>query len=89
MLKAFQAFSCLIILNVHFLIKEMYFPHRVLTRKFERCEWTQGERFHRDIKEMEKRYLQKRWNILKVADDNWTLQKDLPHAFNKSEMNAF
>jgi hypothetical protein len=35
----------------------------------------QGERFHRDIKEMERRY-QGRWNVNMMAEYCWTLHRD-------------
>lgn len=51
MLKAFQALGCLMSLKVHFLHSQLdYFPENLGDVSEE-----QGERFHQDIKEMEKR----------------------------------
>jgi hypothetical protein len=36
----------------------------------------QGERFHRDIKEMERRY-QGRWNVNMMGDYCWTLHREI------------
>jgi len=57
MLKAFQVLGCLISLKVHFLHSHLEdFPENLGDVSEE-----QGERFHRNIKEMEKRY-QGRWS---------------------------
>jgi hypothetical protein len=42
----------------------------------------QGERFHQDIKEMETRY-QGRWNVNRMGDYCWLLQRNDPQATYK------
>ncbi|KAK5642437.1 hypothetical protein RI129_008604 [Pyrocoelia pectoralis] len=75
MLKAFQALGCLMSLKVHFLYSHIdYFPENLGNVSEE-----QGERFHQDIKEIEKRY-QGRWSVSMMADYCWTIQRDLPDA---------
>ncbi|CAH2095971.1 unnamed protein product [Euphydryas editha] len=78
MLKSFQALGCLMSLKVHFLHSHLdYFPDNLGDVSEE-----QGERFHQDIKEMEKRY-QGRWNVSMLADYCWTLQRDIRDALHK------
>ncbi|CAI9593149.1 unnamed protein product, partial [Staurois parvus] len=73
MLKAFQALGCLMSLKVDFLQSHLdYFPENVGAASEE-----QGERFHQDIKEMERRY-QGKWSITMMADYCWRLQRDIP-----------
>ncbi|GFU57687.1 uncharacterized protein TNCV_3638421 [Trichonephila clavipes] len=55
--------------KVHFLHSHLdYFPENVGAVSEE-----QGERFHQDIKEMERRY-QGRWNVNMMADYCWMLK---------------
>ncbi|GBO38069.1 hypothetical protein AVEN_128562-1 [Araneus ventricosus] len=42
----------------------------------------QGERFHQDIKEMDRRY-QEKWNGSMIADYCWILQRDNPCKVHK------
>ncbi|GBM84297.1 hypothetical protein AVEN_1902-1 [Araneus ventricosus] len=42
----------------------------------------QGERFHQDIKEMDRRY-QGKWNVSMIADYCWMLQRDNPCEVHK------
>lgn len=82
LLKAFQALGCLMSLKVHFLHSHLdYFPENLGDVSEE-----QGERFHQDIKEMEKRY-QGRWSVSMIADYCWSLQRDLPDAPHKRKCN--
>jgi len=73
LLKNFQKLGCNMSLKVHFLHSHLdYFP-----RNLGEVSEEQGERFHQDIKEMEKRY-QGYWNISMMADYCWSLKRDLP-----------
>lgn len=75
MLNLYQALGCLMSLKVHFLHSHLdYFPENLGD-----VSEDQGERFHQDIKEMEKRY-QGRWSVSMMADYCWTLQRDLADA---------
>jgi hypothetical protein len=57
--------------NVHFLHSHIEYFLENLGRFNEE----QGERFHKDIKEMEKRY-QGRWNEHMMTDYCWTLKRN-------------
>jgi hypothetical protein len=46
----------------------------------------QGERFHQDIKEMERRY-QCRWNVNMMSDCCWTLHREIPETSHKRKSN--
>jgi hypothetical protein len=46
----------------------------------------QGERFHQDIKEMERRH-QGRWNVNMMGDYCWTLHRDVPETSHKRKTN--
>ncbi|GBM52068.1 hypothetical protein AVEN_131088-1 [Araneus ventricosus] len=60
-------------LKVHFLDSHLdYFPENLGAVRKE-----QGERFHQDIKERERRY-QGKWNVSMIADYCWMLQTDNP-----------
>ncbi|GFX46376.1 uncharacterized protein TNCV_238381 [Trichonephila clavipes] len=57
--------------KVHFLHSHLdYFPENLGAVSEE-----QGERFHQDIKEMERRY-QGRWNVSMMADYCWMLKRE-------------
>lgn len=59
-------------LKIHFLHDHIdFFPEGSLGDVSEE----QGERFHQDIKEMERRY-QGRWDAKMLADYCWTLKRD-------------
>ena len=63
MINKFKTLGCLMSLKLHFLHNRLdFFPENLgdVSEK-------QGERFHQDIKEMEKRY-QGRWNITMMGD---------------------
>ena len=63
MVKDFQKLGCLMSLKLHFLISHIdYFTMNLGDNSDE-----QGERFHQDIKEMEKRY-QGRWDVNMMSD---------------------
>jgi hypothetical protein len=46
----------------------------------------QGERFHQDIKEMQRRY-QGQWNVNMTADYCWTLHRKIPETSHKRNSN--
>lgn len=74
MLQAFRKLGCNMSLKVHFLYNHLdYFPKVNLGSISEE----QRERFHQDIKEMERRY-QGRWDTKMLADYCWCLKRDLP-----------
>jgi hypothetical protein len=71
MLENFKKLGCNMSVKVHFLHSHIeYFPENL-----GRFSEEQGERFHQDIKEMEKRY-QGRWNEHMMADYCWMLKRD-------------
>lgn len=75
MLEKFRILGCNMSIKIHFLHSHLdYFPENLGDVSEE-----QGERFHQDIKEMEKRY-QGRWDTKMMADYCWTLRRDLPLA---------
>ena len=70
MLQHFRRLGCNMSLKVHFLFSHLnYFPENLGAVSEE-----QGERFHQDIKEMERRY-QGRWSITMMADYCWMLKR--------------
>ncbi|GBM91236.1 hypothetical protein AVEN_258597-1 [Araneus ventricosus] len=78
MIKNFKILGCSMSLKVHFLDSHLdYFPENLGEVSDE-----QGERFHQDIKEMERRY-QGKWNISMIADYCWIPQRDNPCKFHK------
>lgn len=78
MLKKFEKLGCLMSLKVHFLNSHLdYFPENLGDVSEE-----QGERFHQDIKLMEKRY-QGRWDINMMGDYCWSLHREAQHATHR------
>jgi len=72
MIDKFKTLGCLMSLKIHFLHNHLdFFPENLGDVSEE-----QGERFHQDIKEMEKRY-QGRWNINMMGDYCWSLHREL------------
>ncbi|GBM56511.1 hypothetical protein AVEN_140585-1 [Araneus ventricosus] len=68
-------------LKVHFLDSHLdYFPKHLGAVSEE-----QGERFHQDIKEIERRY-QRKWNVSIIADYCWMLQRDSPCKVHKRKI---
>ena len=71
LLSTFKKLGCNMSVKVHFLHSHIdYFPQNLGAVSEE-----QGERFHQDIKTMEKRY-QGRWDCSMMADYCWSLQRD-------------
>lgn len=71
MVQNYKKLGCNMSVKLHFLDSHVdYFPENLGAVSEE-----QGERFHQDIKEMERRY-QGRWDIRMMADYCWTLKRD-------------
>lgn len=77
-LKSFKDLGCRMSLKLHFLHSHLdYFPENLGD-----CSDEQGERFHQDISEMEKRY-QGRWDVHMMADYCWSLKRDTHDHHNR------
>jgi hypothetical protein len=73
MLDKFKLLGCNMSLKLHFLASHLdYFPPN-LGAVFEE----QGERFHQDLKDVERRY-QGRWDVNMMADYCWSIARDDP-----------
>ncbi|GFX75567.1 uncharacterized protein TNCV_4714741 [Trichonephila clavipes] len=71
LLQNYKILGCNMSVKVHFLHSHLdYFPENLGAVSEE-----QGERFHQDIKEMERRY-QGRWNVNMIADYCWILKRE-------------
>lgn len=71
MLESFEKLGCNMSLKVHFLHSHLKsFPENLRDMSEE-----QGEKFHQDIKEMERRY-QGQWNVTMLADYCWNLKRN-------------
>ena len=83
MLKTFQELGYNMSTKVHYLHSHFdCFPENLGDASEE-----QGERFHQDIKEMERRY-QGKWSRAMLSDYYWSLQRDEPHAKHKKRSNT-
>lgn len=83
MLNKFKYLGCLMSLKVHFLNSHLdYFPDNLGDVSEE-----QGERFHQDIKLMEKRY-QGRWNSNMMGDYCWSLHREVQQATHRRKSNT-
>jgi len=72
-LQSYQKLGCNMSLKIHFLRSQLdFFPENYGVVSDEH-----GERFHRDISIMEKRY-QGKWNCAMLADYCWILARDAP-----------
>ena len=70
LVKNYEKLGCSMNLKLHFLDSHLdYFPEDPGD-----CSEEQGERFHQDIREMERRY-QGRWDINMMADYCWTIKR--------------
>lgn len=73
LLVHYKELGCNMSLKVHFLDSHLeYFPENLGEVSEE-----QGERFHQDMKEIERRY-QGRWDVNMMADYCWMIKRDLP-----------
>lgn len=82
MLDNFKKLGCNMSIKVHFLHSHLdYFPANLGDVSEE-----QGERFHQDIKEMERRY-QGRWNVNMIADYCWMMKRDDPQRVHSRKSN--
>ena len=71
LLDSFQKLGCIMSVKVHCMYRHLnYFPENLGAMSED-----QGERFHQDLKTMEKRY-QGRWNKNMMADYCWGLKKN-------------
>jgi len=73
MLDKFKLLGCNMSLKLHFLASHLdYFPLNLgaVSEK-------QGERFHQDLKDVERRY-QGRWDVNMMADYCWSIAHDDP-----------
>ncbi|GFW51876.1 uncharacterized protein TNCV_1188072 [Trichonephila clavipes] len=76
LLQNYKILGCNMSVKVHFLHSHLdYFPENFGTVSEE-----QGERFHQDIKEMERRY-QGRWNVNMMADYCWMFTRTQPKKY--------
>jgi hypothetical protein len=67
--------------NLFFEFALCFFPENLCALSEE-----QGERFHQDIKEMERRY-QGQWNVSMMGDCCWTLPREIPETSHKMKSN--
>jgi hypothetical protein len=82
MLKNYEKLGCLMSYKLHFLDSHLdNFPQNLGDYSEE-----QGERFHQDMKEMERRY-QGRWNAHMMADYCWTLKRENTDSSKKRKRN--
>ncbi|GBM49588.1 hypothetical protein AVEN_186689-1 [Araneus ventricosus] len=82
MIENFKILGCSMSLKIHFLDSHLdYFPENLGA-----VSEDQGEMFHQDIKEMERRY-QGKWNVSMIADYCWMLQRDNPCKVHKRKSN--
>ena len=73
LLHSYQRLGCNLSLKIQFLHSHLdFFPENCGVVSDEH-----GERFHRDISSMEKRY-QEKWNCALLTDCCWTLARDVP-----------
>ena len=80
MLKSFRKLGCKMSIKLHFLHSHLSeFPANCGDVSDE-----QGERFHQDLKVIEKRY-QGRWDTSMMADYCWSIKRDLPDAVHKKK----
>jgi hypothetical protein len=71
MLEKLQILGCNMSLKLHFLHFHLdYFPGNLGDLSEE-----QGERFHQDVKEMERRY-EGRWDVSMMADCCWSIKRE-------------
>ncbi|XP_051168324.1 uncharacterized protein LOC127286076 [Leptopilina boulardi] len=72
MIKTFGKLGCLMSIKLHYLDSHRdQFPENLGDYSEE-----QGERFHQDLKEFERRY-QGRWDVNMMADYSWMLKRDI------------
>ena len=76
MVKNFQELGCLMNLKLYFLDSHVDFS----TMNLGDCSDEQCERFHRDIKEIQKRY-QSRWDVNMMANYCWSLKREETTSF--------
>jgi hypothetical protein len=72
-LDKFKLLGCNMILKLHFLASHIDYFHPNLGAVSEE----QGERFHQDLKDVERRY-QGRWDVNMMTDYCWSIAHDDP-----------
>jgi len=78
MLENYRILGCNMSIKMHFLYSHLdKFPENLGDVSEE-----QGERFHQDIKEMERRY-QGRWSVTMMADYCWMLQRETHYVYKR------
>ena len=78
LLANYKELGCNMSLKLHFLNSHLdYFPDNLGALSEE-----QGERFHQDIRDIERRY-QGRWDISMMADYCWMIHRDVPESIHK------
>ena len=75
LLTSYKSMGCNMSLKIHFLKSHLDFFSENLGKISDK----HGERFHQDIKAMEKQY-QGKWTSSMLADYCWTLKMDVPEA---------
>lgn len=82
MLEAYKELGCNMSMKIHFLFSHLdYFPENLGFLSEE-----QGERFHKDVLEFERRY-QGCWSISMLADYCWMLKREIPEDKHKRKRN--
>jgi hypothetical protein len=80
LIRQYETLGCRMSIKLHFLHSHLdYFPSNLGAYSEE-----QGERFHQDICQMERRY-QGRWNISMMADFCWSLKRANPSVEHKKQ----
>ncbi|XP_066448063.1 uncharacterized protein [Eleutherodactylus coqui] len=79
MLLTFRDIGCNMSVKIHFLNSHLKFLENLGAVSAE-----QGERFHQDLKTMEKRY-QERWDRDMMADYCWSIKRDCPQQVHKQK----
>jgi hypothetical protein len=80
MLEKFQVLGCLMSLKINFLNSHL----DIFPKNLDAVSEEQGEHFHLDITEMERRY-QGRWNVNMMGDYCWTLHREIPETPHEEE----
>jgi hypothetical protein len=78
MLEKLQILACNMNLKLHFL----HFHLDYFLENLGDLSEEQGERFHQDVKEMERRY-QGRWDVSMMADYYWSIKREALHQEHK------
>ena len=80
LLQSYQNMGCNMSLKIHFLDSHLDFFHDNLGA----IRDEHGERFHRDISALEKRYQEQR-SARMLADYCWSMKRDVPDAKHRKQ----